>query len=353
MSTSNIYNVEKKIMDGVGNIKNSMSNVGKTVSTVPKKIGRAVDTTTRTANIMFTDKDIRNKIIGVINKIGDLTDSTKKSIKEVGSTFEKQIINNASNVKQKVRTVMSAPKNIKKTIKISAKAMNLLLTDKAVRDEITEIVKKTSDLTKKTINEAGETVLKDRSFIDNLKNTSNKIGTQVSSAVYSTVDGMSVGIVSDIQAIYSSFSTTLNTVNLLSSILKLPIDKINEKLKEDSRDFISLIQSLNNIKSNYENLLKKLDTGYDMNLNKKGNSIGVGNNAMKDETNAIKDETNAIKDTGAIKDNNSINNNQAGGYFSRRPSLKRKKGFIRTSTKKRKLWNKTKFSLKTKKTKNK
>ena len=58
------------------------------------------------------------------------------------------------------------------------------------------------------------------------------------------------------KTIYSSFLASLNAINLVSSILKLPLVKIEEKMKSDSKDIISLIQTLNRIKGNYEKLVK-------------------------------------------------------------------------------------------------
>ena len=164
---------------------------------------------------------------------------------------------------QNVKTLLRVPRKIGKTIRVSTKAMRIILTNKAVRDEIIGIVRSLTELAKKSIEEAGETVFKDKVFMDNLMNTSRKIGTQLATTVYSTIDGLTLGTVGDIQAIYSSFLASLNAINLLSSILKLPLVKIEEKINGDSKDIVELIDSLKRIRNNYETLLQRLDDKYD------------------------------------------------------------------------------------------
>jgi hypothetical protein len=199
------------------------------------------------------------------------------------------------NVEKNIIHTVDTAKKIGRTIKLSTRAMRIILTDKSVRNEITGIVKSLLELAKKSIEEAGETVLKDKVFMDNLKNTSRKIGTHLAITVYSTIDGLTLGTVSDIRAVYSSFLASLNAINLLSSILKLPIVKIDEKIKGDSRDIVSLVESLKSIKTNYETILQKLNN-QSLNIKDGIKNADIKNDAIKND--AIKNGLNKMIGSG-------------------------------------------------------
>ena len=185
----------------------------------------------------------------------------KKAVDAVvlSGTVKRKIISTAVEVKKKADDALALSGEIKKNIKISALALRIILANREIRDEIASAVKSATDVSKKSIEEARDGILKDKVFLNNLTNTSKKIGDQLSNTVYSTVDGASLGAVSDIRAVYSSFSATLNAIDLFSSILKVPVTKLDEKIKGDSKEVISLFKSLISVKNNYYATMKKLN----------------------------------------------------------------------------------------------
>jgi hypothetical protein len=195
---------------------------------------------------------------GIISTAGIVKKKAADAV-VLSGTVKKKIISTAVEVKKKAADALALSGEIKKNIKISALALRIILANREIRDEIASAVKSATDVSKKSIEEARDGILKDKVFLNNLTNTSKKIGDQLSNTVYSTVDGASLGAVSDIRAVYSSFSATLNAIDLFSSILKVPVTKLDEKIKGDSKEVVSLFKSLISVKNNYYATMKKLN----------------------------------------------------------------------------------------------
>jgi hypothetical protein len=195
---------------------------------------------------------------GIVSTAGIVKKKAADAV-ALSGTVKRKIISTAVEVKKKADDALALSGEIKKNIKISALALRIILANREIRDEIASAVKSATDVSKKSIEEARDGILKDKVFLNNLTNTSKKIGDQLSNTVYSTVDGASLGAVSDIRAVYSSFSATLNAIDLFSSILKVPVTKLDEKIKGDSKEVISLFKSLISVKNNYYATMKKLN----------------------------------------------------------------------------------------------
>jgi len=196
------------------------------------------------------------------NAVDDIKNSAanvKENVKQIVGSVRENVKKAAVVVKDKTAEAAVLTGELKKNIKIATEALGIILANKEMRDEIKGIVKNATEISKKSIEDARDDIMTDKVFLNNLADTSNKIGEQVSTAVYSTVDGISLGVVSDLRAAYASYAATLNSVDLLASIFRIPLSKLDEKIKGDSKEIISLIKSIISIKNNYEITMKKIN----------------------------------------------------------------------------------------------
>jgi len=196
------------------------------------------------------------------NAVDDIKNSAanvKENVKQIVGSVRENVKKAAVVVKDKTAEAAVLTGELKKNIKIATEALGIILANKEIRDEIKGIVKNAAEISKKSIEDARDDIMTDKVFLNNLADTSNKIGEQVSTAVYSTVDGISLGVVSDLRAAYASYAATLNSVDLLASIFRIPLSKLDEKIKGDSKEIISLIKSIISIKNNYEITMKKIN----------------------------------------------------------------------------------------------
>ena len=188
-------------------------------------------------------------------------------------SIKKNITDIFDSIKKGTEDEILLSEEVKKKINLLALTVQVVLENKDIRNEIIAAVKSAADITKKSIEESRDKILNDKEFLNNLTNTSKKIVDQVSTAMYSTIDGLTLGTVSDVRAFYSSFLATLNSIDLLSSILKVPVSKLDEKIKNESKEIVTLFQSLNSIKKNYYATMEK--------LNEDMNNKSINNKSIK------------------------------------------------------------------------
>jgi hypothetical protein len=207
-------------------------------------------------NIRSKVESIKKNAVDVIkNSAVNIEENVKQTVGSVKENVKKATVV----VKDKAVYAAALTSELKKNIKLATQALRIILSNKEIRDEIKSVVKNATEISKKSIEDARDDIIKDKVFLKNLTDTTNKIGDQVSTAMYSTIDGISLGVVSDLRAAYASYMATLNSVDLLSSIVKMPVSKLDEKIKGDSKEIVSLIKSVISIKNNYEATMKRLN----------------------------------------------------------------------------------------------
>ena len=225
--------------------------------------------------IKETAGTVKTKIKEAAGEVKTTIKDAADMVKNNAVPIKNKIIETTGVVKKKAADALLTAAEIKNNIKLTTRALGVILANKEIRNEITNIVKGLADVSKKSIEEARDDIVKDKVFLKNLTDTSNKIGDQVSTAVYSTVNGASLGVLSDVRAAYSGYAATLNSIDLLSSIVKIPIIKLEEQLKSDSKEIVSLIKSVISVKNEYDSTVKKINDEINDNMKLAQASLSV------------------------------------------------------------------------------